>query len=159
MQRRCMVTEMMSLRHLKTDFFHLAMNFKKKKSGMSDKSLRDWVKVGKKSLDRIQNEIQYAKNNNLQARPKDIKHSKIIHEKALKIIIDIHNDIKIINDLDEINRNQVKVLNALLMVDEIFNGELKCYKLTDDECKLLRSKGNQKKSDLAEQKFDIKVFK
>ena len=31
------------------------------------------------------------------------------------------------------------------MVDEIFNGELKCYKLTDDECKLLRSKSNLKK--------------
>ena len=63
---------------------------------MSDKSLRDWVKMG---LDRIKNQIQYAKNNNLQARPErgnfdesyiqDIKHSKIIHEKALKILIDM----------------------------------------------------------------------
>ena len=66
---------------------------------MSDKSLRDWVKMGKKSLDRIKNQIQYAKNNNLKARPErgnfdesyiqDLKHSKIIHEKALKILIDM----------------------------------------------------------------------
>ena len=65
------------------------------------------------------------------------EHSKITHEEALKIITDISNDIKRINDLDDFNENQVKVLNALFMVDEIITGELKWYKLTDGGYKLL----------------------
>ena len=44
------------------------------------------------------------------------------------------------------------------MVNEIFNGELKRYKLIDDGYKPLRSKSNQKKkkktSDIAERKPD-----
>ena len=118
------------------------MDFKKKESAMSDKSLSDWVKVGKKRFDRIKNQIQNAKNNNLEAKPErgspiyfdksykviqDIEHSKITHEETLKIIIGIRNDIKRINDLDKINPNQVKVLNALLTVDEAFTGEHKKY--------------------------------
>ena len=46
------------------------------------------------------------------------------------------------------------MLNALFMVDEIFTGEFKWYKLTDSRCKLLISKSNQKESDMAEQKSD-----
>ena len=55
----------MSLRHLKTEFFHLKMDFKKKGSDMSDKALPDCVKVGKKLFDRITNKFQNTKNNNL----------------------------------------------------------------------------------------------
>ena len=40
------------------------------------------------------------------------------------------------------------------MVDEIFTGEVKKYILTDDGYKLLRSKSNKKKSDIAERKSD-----
>ena len=47
-----------------------------------------------------------------------IEHSKITHEEALKIITDIRNSIKRINDLDDFNQDQVKVLNVLFMVDE-----------------------------------------
>ena len=54
---------------------------------------------------------------------------------------------KRLDHLNDFNENQVKVLNALYMADEIFTGELKWYKLIDDECKLLRSKSNQTKSD------------
>ena len=72
---------------------------------------------------------------------------------------DIGNEIKRMNDLEDSNQNQVKVLNALFMVDEIFTGELKWYKLVDDKYKPLRSKSNQKESDMAEQKSDIAVFK
>ena len=43
----------MSLRHLKTKFFSFSNGFLKK--GMSDKSLPNWVKVGKKRFDRIKN--------------------------------------------------------------------------------------------------------
>ena len=56
-------------------------------------------------------------------------------------------------------KNQVKVLNAFLMVDEIFNAKLKWYNLTDGEYQLLRSKINLKKSDIAKQKSDIEKFK
>ena len=65
MQRSCIITEIMSLRHLKTEFFCLKMDFKKKGSDMSDKALPDCVKVGKKLFDRITNKFQNAKNNNL----------------------------------------------------------------------------------------------
>ena len=106
------------------------MDFKKE-SAMSDKLLSDWVKVGKKRFDRIKNQIQHAKNNNLEAKPErgspiyfdksykliqDIEHSKITPEETLKITIGIRNDVKRISNLDEINPNQVKVLNALLTV-------------------------------------------
>ena len=40
------------------------------------------------------------------------------------------------------------------MVDEIFTGELKWYKLSDDRYVLLRSKSDQKESDMVEQKSD-----
>ena len=40
------------------------------------------------------------------------------------------------------------------MVDEIFTGDLKQYKSTDDRYKLLRSKSNKKKSDIVKQKSD-----
>ena len=36
---------------------------------MSDKSLPNWLKVGKKRFERIKNQLQKAKHNNLQARP------------------------------------------------------------------------------------------
>ena len=72
----------------------------------------------------------------------------------MQIIAIIRNDIKRINDLDEFNPNQIKVLNALFMVDEIFTGELKWYKLNDDRYVLLRSKSDQKESDMVEQKSD-----
>ena len=37
---------------------------------MSDKSLPNWIKVGKRRFDRIKNQIQKAKDNNLQPRRK-----------------------------------------------------------------------------------------
>ena len=64
------------------------------------------------------------------------EYSKITHEEPLEIITDISN-VKRINDLDDFNENQVKVLNAIFMVDEIITGELKWYKLTDGGYKLL----------------------
>ena len=96
---------------------------------MSDKALPDWVKVDEKRFNVIKNEIQPAKNKNLQARPnrgspiyfdksykliQDIEHSNITHKEALKIITDIRKNIERLNDLNEFNLNQVKVLNALL---------------------------------------------
>ena len=69
-----------------------------------------------------------------------IEHSKITHEEALKIITDIRNSIKRINDLDDFNQDQVKVLNVLFMVDETVTRKCKWYKLTDGKYKLLKPK-------------------
>ena len=127
--------------------------FWKKESDMSDEALPDWVKVDKERFSKTKNEIQHAINKNLQARSnrgsptcfdesckliQDIKHSKITHEEALKTITNIRNNIKRINDLNEFNSNQVKLLNALFMVDEHFAGEFKWYKLSDTGYTLLR---------------------
>ena len=65
--------------------------------------------MDKQRFDGIKDQVQNAKNNNIQARPKhgsliyfnesyklieDIEHSKITHKEALKIITNIRNDIK-----------------------------------------------------------------
>ena len=49
-QRSCIITGIMSLRHLKMAFSCLKIDFNKKESGMSDKSLPNWVKVDKKDF-------------------------------------------------------------------------------------------------------------
>ena len=60
---------------------------------MSDKALPDWVKVGKKRLDRITNKFQKAKYNNLQGRPE--RGSPIYFNESYKLIQDIeHRKIK-----------------------------------------------------------------
>ena len=41
---------------------------------------------------------------------------------------------KRLDHLNDFNENHVKVLNALFMADEVFTGDLKKYKLIDDEC-------------------------
>ena len=112
-------------------------------------------KSRQKKFDRIKNQIQNAKNSNLQARPslgvpisfnesrrliQDIDHGKITHEETLKKIANIRNDIERIGNLDEFNQNQVNVLNALFMVDECFTGEFKWYKISDGKYKILKSK-------------------
>ena len=45
--------------------FLFSDGFKEEESGMSDKSLPNWVKIGKKRFDRIKNQIQKAKDKNL----------------------------------------------------------------------------------------------
>ena len=54
---------------MRTGFFRLTTDFKKKESDMSDKELPHWVKVDKERFDMIINDIENAENNNLQARP------------------------------------------------------------------------------------------
>ena len=150
------------------EVFPFKDGFGKKESDMSDKALPDQVKVDKKRFNVIKNEIQQVKNKNLQARPnrgspiyfdesykliQDIQHSNITHEEELKIITDIRKNIERLHDLNEFNPNQVKVLNALFMVNENFTGEFKWQKLSDTEYTLLRSKSDQKESNIAKQRF------
>ena len=82
----------------------------------------------------------------------DIGHCKITHEEALKKITSIRNDIKRIDDLSEFNQNQVNLINALFIVDEIFTGGFKLHKMIDGKCKLLKSKSDQKESYLVRRK-------
>ena len=56
----------------------------------------------------------------------------------------ICNNIGRLNDLNEFNSNQGKVLNILLMVDKIFTGESKRYKSTGNNYLLLKSKSDKK---------------
>ena len=61
MQRSCVIVEIMSLRHLKTEVFRLRMDLKKKESDMSDKALPNWVKVDKKRFNRIKTKSKMLK--------------------------------------------------------------------------------------------------
>ena len=49
--------------------------FQKKEPDASDKTLPDWVKVDRKRFNVMKNQIQNAKKNNLQARPKRGSHT------------------------------------------------------------------------------------
>ena len=91
--------------------------------------LPELVKVSKKTFTKIKSKVQNANKKKLQARPnrknlidldksnkllKDIEHSKITYEEALKRINNIRSDIiKIINN-ESINSNQVEVINIFL---------------------------------------------
>ena len=166
MQRSCII-------RFENEVFPFKGGFQKKESGMSDKSIQNWVKEDKKRFNGIKSQIQQTKNSNLQTRPErgspiyfnesykliqDIEHRKITHEEALEIITHICYDIKRINDLDDFNENQLKVVNDFFMVDKMVTGELNWDKLIDGGYKLLRSKNYQKESDKAEQKSDIEVL-
>ena len=72
----------------------------------------------------------------------DIEHSKITYEEALKIISNIRIDIKRLNDLADFKENQIKVVNALFMV----NGKFNWYEIAHKGY-VLRSKSNKKESD------------
>ena len=151
MQRSC-ITGTLSLRHLKTEFFRLKMDFKKKKkkkkreSYMAQKALPQWVNVIKKIFDKIENNVQNAKDDNLQARPpggvinfiksnkliKEIACCKIIHEEVLERITSIRDDICGNIYQETLTPNQVEVLNIIFMVKKIFNGKTKFVKANND---------------------------
>ena len=78
--------------------FPFKYGFQKEKPNISNKALPNWVKVSKKRFDTIQNAVQNAKKDNLQARPQrgspinfdnsnkliqDIVHGNITYEEAL----------------------------------------------------------------------------
>ena len=90
--------------------------------------LSKWIKGSEKRFNVIENEIQQAKNKNLQARPyqgnsiyfdesckliKDIECGKITHEEALKTMTNIHTNVERLDGLNEFHSNQAKVINTL----------------------------------------------
>ena len=121
--------------------------------------LPKWVKVTKQRFDVTKSKIQNAKNNSLQARPnrsklvtlnesnkllQDIEYDKISYEEAWKKRTYILGDIKKFNSLTSFTQNQLKVVNALFMVDEVFTGKFKVYELN-----------NEGKYELFDEKSDI----
>ena len=105
----------------------------------SDESnLPKWVKVSKQRFDLIKKEVQNAKINNLQAKPKgakvvnfsesnklfyDIENSKNTYEEALERVEYIRSDINKIISMQSLNTNQINVLNTIFMVNKFFTRE------------------------------------
>ena len=109
--------------------------------------LLEWVKVSKQRFDVIKKEVQNAKINNLQARPKggkvininesnkllhEIENSQITYDKALKRIENIRSDINKIISMQSLNLNQINVLNILFMANEIFAGEIESVEVNKE---------------------------
>ena len=161
----------------KSDYKQFELDNKISKESKPDEKTKElelnelpkWIKVSEKRFNVIKNEIEQAKNKNLQARPdrgssiysdesykliKDIELGKITHEEALKTMTNIHNNIERLDGLNEFNSNQAKVINTLFMVEEIFTVKFKRYKLSGTKYLLLKSKSDKKKSGMVEQKFD-----
>ena len=93
----------------------------------------------KKRFAVIKNKVQNAKNNNLHAWPnrssltnfnesnkllQNVEHSKITDEEALKRIKNICGDINKIINIRSLTSNQVRVVNILFMLNEIFTGQI-----------------------------------
>ena len=139
MKKSCIITGIRSLRHFKTEFFHLRKDFKKKKSDVSDKAIPDWINVDKTFFDQIKNKVLRGKKNNLHAKPtgygkiiflynasrliENIENGEFIHEEALKIKDTIDKHIKIIVGQKRLHKNQIKVANILSLVDKTFTGK------------------------------------
>ena len=94
MQRGCIITGIMSLRHLRTDFLPLMMDLKKK--------TRFPNRGNPISLHQSHRLIQ------------DIEQGETSYEEALKRITSIRNDIKRIDNLNEFN--QIKLVCCMLFL-------------------------------------------
>ena len=115
----------------------------------------------------IKNKVQNAKNNNLQAIPnwkslisfnelnkllQDIEHSKITYEEPLKRIKNIRSDITKIINMQGLNSNQVKGVNIIFMVSEIFTREIESVKANkEDILKVFKEKSDREKQEFDEQ--------
>ena len=66
----------------------------------------------------------------------------------------IYDNIERLDGLNEFNSNQTKVIILFFMIEEIFTGEFKQYKLSSTKYWLLKSKSDKKKSSMVEQKSD-----
>ena len=124
--------------------------------------LLEWVKVSKQRFDEIKKEVQNAKINNLQARPKggkvininesnkllhEIENSQITYEEALKRIKNILSDINKLVSAQCINLNQANMLNIIFMVNEIFTGESESVEVNEkDDLKIFFKKIRQGKT-------------
>ena len=115
----------------------------------------------------IKNKVQNAKNNNLQAIPnwksfisfnelnkllQDIEHSKTTYEEPLKRIKNIRSDITKIINMQGLNSNQVKGVNIIFMVNEIFTREIESVKANkEDILKVFKEKSDREKQEFDEQ--------
>ena len=56
--------------------------------------------------------------------------------------------------MEEFNQNQADSLNTLLLVDKIFTGRTKEYKIIDGEYNFIEPKTSQEESDITTQQLD-----
>ena len=115
----------------------------------------------------IKNKVKNAKTNNLQAIPnwksfisfnelnkllQGIEHSKITYEEPLKRIKNIRSDITKIINMQGLNSNQVKGVNIIFMVNEIFTREIESVKANkEDILKVFKEKSDREKQEFDEQ--------
>ena len=115
----------------------------------------------------IKNKVKNAKTNNLQAIPnwksfisfnelnkllQGIEHSKITYEEPLKRIKNIRSDITKIINMQGLNSNQVKGVNIIFMVNEIFTREIESVKANKEHIlKVFKEKSDREKQEFDEQ--------
>ena len=130
---------------------------------MPDKKLPDWLTVDRTTFNQIKYKVKKVKDKNIYVRSnrglyisaedsykliKDIEYSEITHEETLKKKMnDVRSDILKKSNQESFYENQALTLNTLFLVDEIFTGEFKQYKLINDKYELFESKRNQEESD------------
>ena len=83
-----------------------------------------------------------------------IENGETTYEEALKEVSKIFDDSKRLKKLEEFNQNQADSLNTLLLVDKIFTGRTKEYKIIDGEYKFTEQKTSQEESDITTQQLD-----
>ena len=130
---------------------------------MPDKKLPDWLTVDRTTFNQMKYKVKKVKDKNIYVRSnrglyisaedsykliKDIEYSEITHEETLKKKMnDVRSDILKKSNQESFYENQALTLNTLFLVDEIFTGEFKQYKLINDKYELFESKRNQEESD------------
>ena len=136
---------------------------KNKEPDVPDKKLPDWLTVDRTTFNQIKYKVKKVKDKNIYVRSnrglyisaedsykliKDIEYGEITHEETLKKKMnDVRSDILKKSNQESFYENQALTLNTLFLVDEIFTGEFKQYKLINDKYELFESKRNQEESD------------
>ena len=76
---------------------------------------------------------------------------KSLIKKHWKKINDIRSDIEKISNQESFHENQALMLNTLSLVDGIFTGKFKQYKIVDNKYEFFESRRKQKESDTVTQ--------
>ena len=69
----------------------------------------------------------------------------------MNVINECRSDIEKTSNQENFYQNQALMLNTLFLVDEIFTGKFKQYKINDDKFELFESRCNQKESETVTQ--------
>ena len=98
MQKDCIILEIRLLKHLKTDFFHIMMDFNKKSQMWSIKKQPNWVRVDEKKFNQMKDQVKKVKDSNLYVRPNRDAYTNI--NDSHELIRDIQSMVKLIMKKD-----------------------------------------------------------